>query len=130
MSQIDITIHGVDAPAKQIPATAQRRTWGRQQAMKKGWYWLLATWGLAAATIFIPIVHFVSVPALLLAGPLVGFLIYKLHLGAVDIVTKDAICPACTQPLALEIAEAAWPLAAKCPRCGAALSITSVPQRK
>lgn len=63
----------------------------------KAW---LATWGFAIAAVFIPLLHFVLVPALVIAGPLLGMA--RLAERA-TLVRVTGACPACDRALALAI---------------------------
>jgi hypothetical protein len=63
------------------PARASRavRTWA-------------ACWGLAVAAVFLPVLHFILVPLLLLAGPALAW--GRLH-EAASLVSAEGACPAC-----------------------------------
>jgi len=81
----------------------------------------LGCWLLAVITVFIPIAHFVLVPAFLIAGPIVGLSRYRqtdskekvvgmcpkhnaettINLEATDKLPKWAYCPECNQSLQL-----------------------------
>ncbi len=49
-------------------------------------------WGAAVAAVFLPVLHFVLVPSLLLAGPLVALARWR---ERVTILAADGACPAC-----------------------------------
>jgi ribosomal protein S27AE len=90
----------------------------------------LVAWGLLwlimIPTIFIPVVHFVSVPALLLAGPIAGRMIYKMYNGKSDVKTSGAICPNCQESLFLPGSRENWPVNNVCVKCKTSYSATIV----
>ena len=49
-------------------------------------------WGLAVVAVFLPVLHFVLVPALLAAGPLLGWQALREH---VTLVRAEGHCPGC-----------------------------------
>lgn len=93
------------------------------KAVKKGLKVFGLTWLGAIATIAIPIVHWMTVPAGLLLGPVIGFLIYKTNLHRAHFHCPEATCLACQQPLPLVFASDVTDLERTCKNCGAALKI-------
>jgi hypothetical protein len=65
---------------------SERERWWRALAM------LGFMWGLAVATAFIPLAHFVLVPAFLIAGPVTAVLRYRAG-EHVEVATGE--CPTC-----------------------------------
>jgi hypothetical protein len=57
---------------------------------------LTACWGLAIVAVFLPVLHFVLVPGLLLLGPALAWA--KLH-EADTLLAVEGPCPACAAPL-------------------------------
>ena len=94
------------------------RLWTKQDATKKAVMALLACWAMAGLTVFIPIVHFVSVPGFLLIGPVLAFVLYRSFNGKRDLRTRDATCPKCKQPLEISGPESVWPQTGRCDQCG------------
>ncbi len=80
-------------------------------------------WSLALVSVLIPIAHFVLVPGLLLAGPIVAFVRYRqaaLRLGGV------APCPDCGEPMPISGGTVHWPLQEGCPSCSAVVDVAPV----
>jgi len=59
---------------------------------RRAWLTLLAGWGLAVASVFIPVLHFILVPAFLFGTPLVAWSRWK---ERVRLLSADGMCPAC-----------------------------------
>lgn len=57
-------------------------------------------WLLALVAVLIPLAHFILVPALLLAGPIVGFMRYR-DTEHNEQVTGD--CPVCGKAMSIEL---------------------------
>ena len=57
---------------------------------------LATCWGLAVVAVFLPLLHFVLVPGLLLLGPVLAW--SRLHEER-TLVSVDGACPACALPL-------------------------------
>lgn len=55
-----------------------------------GWTWLIAV-----GAILIPILHFVLVPVLLIAGPIVAYFIFRQEALILD---GSSVCPQCSAP--------------------------------
>lgn len=92
-------------------------------ATKKGLKVFGYTWLGAVVTLFIPIVHFVTVPAALLLGPLLGYLTYRNALSRATISCPTATCPACRAPLPLTFASDVTEIERSCKACRALLKI-------
>jgi hypothetical protein len=76
----------------------------------------LGLWGLAIAAVFVPLLHFVLVPGLLLLGMVMGLLRLREH-GT--IVSVRGACPACGVPQAIEVgAPLRADVALRCEACG------------
>jgi hypothetical protein len=77
--------------------------------------------GLAALSVFLPIAHFVLVPAFLLAAPI--FALRRLHTRA-SIVGLEGICPRCNENRTFEAKGTFRPgLQATCPVCSFTLDV-------
>lgn len=71
------------------------------------------TWLLAALTVLIPIAHFVLVPALLLAGPVLAWMRYRVTERNERVI---GACPSCGKEFTLELDSAdRLPLWTYCP---------------
>lgn len=98
----------------------------KAKATKKGLKVLLYTWLGALVTIPIPIVHFVTVPAAILLGPLFGFLTYRTALTRASITCPDAACPECAKSLPLAFASDVAEIERTCKGCSSALKIKTL----
>jgi hypothetical protein len=79
-----------DQPA--CPATIEIIAHDRHQRLVRAVLALLACWGLAALAVLIPVLHFLLVPALFLAGPFFAY--RRLHEQA-TVTRIRGTCPAC-----------------------------------
>lgn len=102
---------GVSLPVEDL-STAQR--------MSRGLNGALLIWAMALVALFIPLLHFVLVPALLVAGPLVGFARFRRR---ARIGPGDFGCPACGSKVVLEGAVFGWPAHSHCGGCGGRLEL-------
>lgn len=121
IDDIQLIVRGPDN--KCTTATARAVVWTRAMAGRKGAQWCAGCWAVGIFSIVIPIVHFFSVPILLMLGPVLGVIIYKLHVGAVDIEAATGSCPECQGTISLNHKTDSWPLAVKCIHCGAQLTV-------
>jgi len=64
---------------------------GRDRAMRAARAWA-GCWGAAIAAVFLPVLHFVLVPALLLSGPLAAMARWR---EKVTVLGAEGACPAC-----------------------------------
>jgi hypothetical protein len=88
--------------------------WDRTQRLfraAKSWG---AFWGLALASILVPVAHFILVPGFLIAGPIAGVSRYRQKSG---VLGGEAICPSCGARLVIEGREDAWPFLVYCGTC-------------
>ena len=99
--------------------------WDKQQARLKGAMWAGPILIGGLLTIFIPIVHFVSVPASIIVAPIVYMTVTKLFSSGTSF-RGEALCPACQKPSMLSGSTEAFPAYVNCMECRAALKV--VPQ--
>ena len=81
----------------------------------------LAAWGLGIAAVFLPVLHFVLVPLLVLGGPILA-----LHrLGeSVSVLAVTGTCPGCGVPQHQPLNRGAEPrLEFRCDACGRAIGV-------
>ena len=79
-------------------ATARVLEHAKRDRVRRALLGLAACWGAAVAAVFLPVLHFVLVPTLLIAGPLLAFA----RLGERRTVTGiTGPCPACGEPISL-----------------------------
>jgi len=104
--------------------SAQLNVCTKAEAAKKGLLWLAACWGGALCAVPIPLVHFVAVPIGVLAGPIVGYVIFRMHHHATDLSALVGNCPSCQKSLLLGTRAANWPVPFQCPACQAHGTVT------
>jgi hypothetical protein len=81
-------------------------------------------WLTAIGAVFLPLLHFFLVPALLLAGPVAAFFIVaqeNIILGG-----KGA-CPSCQRAIPFPRQSLRFPISDHCPHCQTSLVVTGVP---
>lgn len=76
-----------------VPALARVIDYGPRERAVRGVRTWLGLWGLAVAAVFVPLLHFVLVPGLLVGGVLMGLLRAR-ERGT--IVSVRGRCPACS----------------------------------
>ncbi len=111
---------------KTMPGQAELMTWDKPMAMKKALNGLWICWGLAILSLPIPLVHFVSVPILIIAGPIAVYAIFKMYMGSVDVLSGAGTCPDCHAQVFLEAKTAIWPQSLTCSQCQAPLQVNRV----
>ena len=86
---------------------------------------LAACWGLAVLAVFLPVLHFILVPGLLLLGPAMAW--SRLH-EARTLLGADGACPACALPLHLKLGQP-WRgrTILRCDGCGRRLTLVLPP---
>ncbi|MBK9293937.1 MAG: hypothetical protein IPM57_05755 [Oligoflexia bacterium] len=71
-------------------------------------------WGAAIFSVFLPILHFFLVPGLLLAGPVVVFIVYK---QTKLILSGSGECSSCKESLNIQKSFYRFPLSIVCNKC-------------
>jgi hypothetical protein len=88
--------------------------WEQKERMRRAMRALGITWGAMIVSVFIPLAHFILVPALLIAGPIVANWVYKQQ----DMIMGgEAICPQCGKPFHIIRTTLKWPLNDTCSEC-------------
>jgi hypothetical protein len=102
-----------DQPAR--PATVEVIRYDRRQRVIRALKALGACWGPAALAVLIPVLHFLLVPALFLAGPFFAW--RRLHEEA-TVTSIRGTCPACAQAFENTSRDAWKPVMRfDCPHC-------------
>ncbi|MGZ3696002.1 MAG: hypothetical protein ACXWQO_18185 [Bdellovibrionota bacterium] len=86
----------LEAGGKASDGIAKARLWTEAEKKKRGLRGWGLMWGLAIFSIFLPLVHFVLVPAFFIAGPFVFFWLKKQN-GRIFEVSAN--CPFCGKKL-------------------------------
>ena len=103
--------------------TGREVLWTKSMALKKGIRCWLGCWVVGVFSILIPLVHFISVPLLILLGPPIGFFMYKIQVGSLEVADIQGPCPDCQQELDLINKTELWPMQTNCPHCKSNLKI-------
>ena len=109
--------YSITSKGKTLRGEAAISTCSRREALARGAVAWGVLWLVMVPTVFIPVVHFISVPALLIAGPIVGRMIYKLYNHKRNIRVESAVCPNCEGKLDLPGAFENWPVNHVCMDC-------------
>lgn len=99
--------------------------WNESQRMIRALQYGLAAWLGAAASIFLPLLHFVLVPVLLIAGPVLAFYIFKQDSA---VLGGTATCPQCNAQLPITRSKFRFPISDLCTACQSALTIEKATQ--
>ena len=106
----------------------QVQEWTQQAALKKGLKIGCAIAAGAVASILIPLIHFLSVPAGLLAAPVIGVVIYKAYVGQFEIVEGAIECQYCGEVLSLQQLTFLDSIQVECKKCKDVIHLTSLLQ--
>lgn len=99
-----------------------RRFSTRQRWQRGAMAWAIL-WALALATAAVPVAHFVLTPILLVAGPIAGYLRYRM---TEQLASMQGECPLCRRPFTLKLdAGTALPYWDNCPECGDHIRLAS-----
>ena len=74
------------------PATASILEHARVDRMRRAARAWAGCWGAAVVAVFLPVLHFILVPSLLLGGPLYAMVMMR---ERVTVLGADGACPAC-----------------------------------
>jgi hypothetical protein len=84
---------------------------------------LAVLWGLAIVSVLVPVAHFLLVPGLLVAGPIVAFRIA--HERSM-VLGGEGLCPACGKVVSISRCADEWPLTDMCQHCQGFLQIDAL----
>ena len=88
---------------------------------KRAFKMLALCWGLAVVSIFIIILHWVLVPGLLIAGPIMAV---RKHKVTREIESARGTCPACQQDVTFKMeVDETLPKNSYCPQCNAPIQL-------
>ncbi|HET7224531.1 MAG TPA: hypothetical protein VFK69_02365 [Candidatus Eisenbacteria bacterium] len=97
------------------PAVARLRIRNHRERLVRGALGLAGCWGLAVVAVFLPMLHFVLVPGLLIAGVALGW--HRLHEHA-TVAGASGRCPACGAEVDTTLDESLGDaIALRCERC-------------
>lgn len=93
----------------------------RRDRMRRAALGIGACWGAAILAVFLPVLHFILVPALVVAGPLVFLSQLRQHATILDV---EGPCPACGAPIEEKLGrDAQLPIQLRCEQCRRALEV-------
>jgi len=95
-------------------------SWTSRQRIVRALKLLLGLWALMVAAVFVPILHFILVPLLLVGGPVAAYLSYR---QKEEIPATNLLCPGCKQIVQLAASNVLWPLHLRCGNCGRFLRV-------
>jgi hypothetical protein len=117
--QQPIVIRG--ANGKTRPGVLGVLVFDRAERNRRALKTLALFWGLAGASAFIIIAHWVLVPGFLLAGPIMAF---RKHRIIREIDNASGTCPACSEAITFELeANETLPKRTYCPKCAAPVEL-------
>jgi hypothetical protein len=97
----------------------------RPQRIRRALAGLAGCWGLAVVSVFLPVLHFILVPSLLVAGPLVAHWRLREH---ASLLAARGRCPGCDQAVSLDTRQPARPeIPFRCSACGRPLQLRIEP---
>ncbi|RME86578.1 MAG: hypothetical protein D6771_01645 [Zetaproteobacteria bacterium] len=116
----DVTLTGV-RPERQAEGKLAIREYADGERALRALGMLAAFWALAAASVFVPVVHFVSVPGFALLGIVVSVKRWRRRAELVRVV---GTCPNCGKPLEAKLeGEAELPVWTRHEACGESVGV-------
>ncbi len=113
-------IHIIGEPGKERTENAPVELWSSAERLQNGAKILGVCWAIAAATVFIPVLHLITVP-LFFFGGIAGF-VWKYRQKGI-FLAGNTNCPQCGEALNLSGALFALPLYRTCSACSQSLFI-------
>jgi len=108
------------------PATVRVNRHDRRDRMSRAAKAWAGCWGAAIVAVFLPVLHFVLVPALILGGPLYAMVMMR---ERVTVLGAEGPCPACGAPQAPKLkAGASDTMEFRCEACRRALKLQLPPE--
>lgn len=88
----------------------------RHERMRRATIGWVGCWGLAIVAVFIPLLHFILVPALLIAGPLIARARWN---EKATVLNVRGTCPGCGKPQSVDLKQpGSESMPWRCPECG------------
>lgn len=103
------------------PASVRLRSWTSGERRIRALRAWAVCWGLAVPAVFLPVLHFVLVPSLLVAGPIAGLLRLR---EEQTVLGASGACPACGESQSFPVT-GAWreSVRLRCEKCGRAIEL-------
>lgn len=103
------------------PGSVHATVYEASDRLKRAVVRLLSLWAAAAISIFIPLAHFVLVPAFLIAGIVMAIAAYRTDRA---LNHAQGVCPVCQEEITIPMeASDQLPKWTYCPKCNAPLQI-------
>ena len=118
MADLDQVEFELATVSSRVRLKAEIRIISKKEAAFKALKMYLASLVLAFVSGFIPFVHFVAVPGLLVLGPVLSLVIYRFFKSKRDLLVSAVGCLSCSEPISLSPVLEAWPIEVPCPSCG------------
>ncbi len=117
----EIAVHILDKADNREDGVFIVNEFDSSERMMRAVKMLLAMWGIAAITLFIPLAHFILVPSFLLAGPIMAYSRYSMQQASESITGK---CPVCHEAITFKLeAKDRPPIWKPCPKCATPLHV-------
>ncbi|MGE4234192.1 MAG: hypothetical protein AB7F43_12760 [Bacteriovoracia bacterium] len=110
---LPIQVSAVGFPNSQ-PGTIQVRSWNSKERMTRALKYGGMCWAIGICCIVLPIVHFILVPAFLIAGPIVALVVYKREKV---VLGGEATCPSCQKKTPISKGVFRFPTTDTCDHC-------------
>jgi hypothetical protein len=95
-------------------------SWSPRVRLIRALKFLGICWGAMVIAVFIPILHFILVPAFFVAGPIVAAIIYQ---QTSVVLGGFGICPYCGEEMSIVRSRDRWPLDDLCDHCRRTVAI-------
>lgn len=98
----------------------------KADAFLVGLKFFFLTVGVALATIIIPIAHFITVPLGLLSSPIIGFIVFRNHIGA-ERISGEFPCLKCSHAVTINTLKPTSEISIRCKNCEHKMNMTQHP---
>ena len=99
------------------------QAWDQKTRLKRALKSLMTGFGFMLVAVFIPGVHFILVPLLLLGSPIFSYFVYNQESA---ILGGSSLCPACGKEFKIVKSKNIWPLKDVCAFCQENVTIEKV----
>src|SRR4051812_777021 len=89
-------------------------TCNQKERTRRALKWWAGLWGGGCVCVIFPLVHFILVPSLLLAGPIVSWIMYN-QISWIE--GGRGTCPLCQAELKIARSSPTWPIKDICEKC-------------
>lgn len=112
--EVNVELYSDRDDSKPKPGKVTIREWDAQARMRRAMKFGGLTFLAAVCSVFIPIAHFVLVPGLLIASPIVFYMM----MGQKSLITGGSgKCPVCDAEFKIVESPVSWPIRDLCTSC-------------